>query len=78
MSPRITKYKICLQFWKELTAAGLAQLVESLTEEREVTGSLPGAATILRVLKEPRNEETGCLFPAKVFTPLGGLDDDVK
>ena len=32
------KYKICLQFCKEITAAGLAQLVEPLTEEREGHG----------------------------------------
>ena len=34
-----------------LTAAGLAQSVERLTAEREVTGSIPGAGPILRVLK---------------------------
>ena len=33
------------------TAAGLAQLVERLTAEREVAGSIPGAGPILRVLK---------------------------
>ena len=32
------------------TAAGLAQLVERLTAEREVAGSIPVAEPILRVL----------------------------
>ena len=31
--------------------AGLAQSVERLTAEREVTGSIPGAGPLLRVLK---------------------------
>ena len=34
-----------------LPAAGLAQSVERLTAEREVTGLIPGAGPILRVLK---------------------------
>ena len=35
-----------------ITAVGLAQSVERLTAEREVSGSIPGGAvTILRVLK---------------------------
>ena len=34
-----------------LTASGLAQLVECLTAELEVAGSIPGAGPILRVLK---------------------------
>ena len=42
---------------KRQTAAGLAQLVERLTVEREVTGSIPGAALILRV-HVLRNEAT--------------------
>ena len=33
------------------TAAGLAQLLERLTAEREVAGSISGAGPILRVLK---------------------------
>ena len=40
---------------KRQTAAGLVQSVERLTVEREVTGSIPGAGLILRVL---RNEAT--------------------
>ena len=32
-------------------AAGIAQLVERLIEEREVVGSVPGAGPTLRVLK---------------------------
>ena len=32
-------------------AAGLAQLVERLTVEREVAGLIPGAGPILKVLK---------------------------
>ena len=34
-----------------LTVAGLSQLVERLTAEREVAGSIPGAGPLLRVLK---------------------------
>ena len=34
-----------------MTTARIAQLVERLTAEREVTGSIPGAGPILRVLK---------------------------
>ena len=34
-----------------IAAVGLAQSVERLTAEREVSGSIPGAVTILRVLK---------------------------
>ena len=40
--------------WSSLiivTAAGLSQLVERLTAEREVAGSIPGTGTKLRVLK---------------------------
>ena len=33
------------------TATGLVQLVERLTAEREVTGSIPETKSILRVLK---------------------------
>ena len=42
---------------KRQTAAGLAQLVERLTVEREVTGSIPGAGLLLRV-HVLRNEAT--------------------
>ena len=34
-----------------LTAAGLAPLLERLTAERRVTGSIPGTGPTLRVLK---------------------------
>ena len=34
-----------------ITAAGVAQLVERLTAEREVAGLIPGTGPILRVLK---------------------------
>ena len=34
-----------------IAAVGLAQSVERLTAEREVSGSIPGAVTILRDLK---------------------------
>ena len=37
--------------WIEFTAAELAQLVERLTAEREVAGSIPAAGWILKVLK---------------------------
>lgn len=33
------------------TAVGLAQLLEQLTAEREVTGSIPGAGPIITSLK---------------------------
>ena len=36
---------------KILTTVVLAQSVERLNAEREVTGSIPGAGPILRVLK---------------------------
>ena len=39
------------KFEKFLTAEGLAQLVEHLTAEREVAGSISGAGPILRVLR---------------------------
>ena len=38
-------------FLLQITAAGLAQSVERLTEEREVAGSILGAGPIFRVLK---------------------------
>ena len=34
-----------------LTAAALAPLIERLTAERQVTGSIPGTGPTLRVLK---------------------------
>ena len=34
-----------------VTVAGIAQSVERLTAEREVAGSIPGAGSLLRVLK---------------------------
>ena len=49
---------------KRQTAAGLAQLVERLTVEREVTGSIPGAGLILRV----RNEATTFAMRANGYT----------
>ena len=45
--------------------AGLALSVERLTAEREVTGSIPGAALILRVL---RNEATTFAMRANGYT----------
>ena len=39
----------CLLF--VLTKSGLEQLVEHLTTKQEVMGSIPGASTILGVLK---------------------------
>ena len=55
---------------KRQTAAGLAQLVERLTVEREVTGSIPGAGLILRV-HVLRNEATtfGSDAPHKMAVP---------
>ena len=59
-----------------LTASGLAQLVECLTAELEVAGSIPGAGPILRVLKQLRNE--GNTFALQMARPSRGLDDHVK
>ena len=43
----------CGRLWKRAssTVAGLAQLVERLTAEWEVVGSIRGAGPLLRVLK---------------------------
>lgn len=38
-------------YFVTLTATGLAQLVEYMTVEQEITGSIPRAGPILRVLK---------------------------
>ena len=56
-----------------LLLVGLAQSVERLTAEREVTGSIPGAGPILRVLKQLRNE--GTPFALQVARPSRGSDD---
>jgi len=59
-----------------ITVAGLAQSVERLTAEREVAGSIPGAGTLLRVLKWLRNEGTS--FALQAARPSRGSDDHVK
>ena len=59
-----------------LTAAGLAQLIERSTAEREVAGSIPGAGPLLRVLKWLRNE--GTAFVLRAAGPSRGSDDHVK
>ena len=56
-----------------VTAAGLAQSVERLTAEREVADSIPGAGSLLRVLKWLINE--GTPFALQVAGPSRGLDD---
>ena len=40
-----------IYFFRCITIAGLAQLLECLTAERKVVGLIPGAGPILRVLK---------------------------
>ena len=65
--------------WSSLiivTAAGLSQSVERLIAEREVAGSIPGTGTILRVLKQLRNE--GTAFTLQMVRPSRGSDDHVK
>ena len=53
------------------TVVGLAQLVECLTAEWEVTSSIPGVGPILRILKWLRNE--GITFALlQMARPLGG------
>ena len=55
------------------TVVGLAQLVECLTAEWEVTSSIPGVGPILRILKWLRNE--GITFALlQMARPLRGLD----
>ena len=44
-------YRQLTVFEGKLTAVGLAQSVQSLTAEREVVGSIPGARPTLGVLK---------------------------
>ena len=53
-----------------LTVAGLAPLVERLTAERRVTGSIPGIGPTLRVLKWLRNE--GTTFALQMARPSRG------
>ena len=57
---------------KYFLAAGLAQSVERLTAEREVTDSIP----ILRVLKSLRND--GTPFAPQAVGPSRGSDNQVK
>ena len=59
-----------------LTVAGLAPLVERLTAERRVTGSIPGTGPTLGVLKWLRNE--GTAFALQMARPSRGSDDHVK
>ena len=51
-------------------------MVELLTAEREVAGSIPGTGPTLRVLKWQRNEATA--FALQMDRPLRGSDDHVK
>ena len=61
-----------------LTAAGLAQLVERLTAERQVAGSIPRAGPTVRVLKWLRNEGTAFALqtarPSRGSVPPPGRD----
>ena len=59
-----------------VTTAGLAQSVEHLTTEREVTGSIPGTKPTLWVLKCLRNG--GTAFALQMARTSGGSDDHVK
>ena len=51
-------------------------MVECLTAEREVMGSIPGVGPILRVLKKLRNDGTPLALQAA--RPSRGSDDHVK
>ena len=51
-------------------------MVERLTAEREVAGSIPRAGPILRILKELRNE--GIPFALQAGTLSRGFDDHVE
>ena len=42
------------------TATGLVQLVERLTAEREVTGSIPETKSILRIITEKKSARPSC------------------
>ena len=65
----------CLVFI--IDRAGLAQLVERLTAEREVVDSIPGTGPILRVLKFPINEGIAFALQMARSTP-GSATDLVK
>ena len=60
-----------------LDRAGLAQLVERLTAEREVVVSIPGTGPILRVLKLLINEGTAFALQMSRSSP-GSATDLVK
>ena len=51
-------------------------MVDLLTAEREVAGSIPGTAPTLKVLKWQRNE--GIAFALQMATRWRGSDDNVK
>ena len=51
-------------------------VVERLTAQREVVGSIPGAGPTLMVLKWLRNE--GTVFTLQMARPSRGSDDHVK
>ena len=57
--------------------AGLAQLVERLTAERKVTGSIPGVRPLLRVFKK-NWERKGTPFALQEARPSRGSDDYIK
>ena len=59
-----------------LSAAGLAQLVERLTAERQVASSIPGAGPLLSVLKI--TEKGRYSFALQTAGPSLGSDDHVK
>ena len=65
----------CLVFI--LDHAGLAQLVERLTAEREVVDSIPGTGPILRALKLLINEGTAFALQMARSSP-GSATDLVK
>ena len=56
--------------------ARLAQSVDRLTAEREVTDSILGTGPILKVLKQLRNEGTN--FALQTASPSRGSYDHVK
>ena len=60
------------------TAAGLAQLVERLTAEREVAGSIPGGRTNTQGLKNNREMKVLYMPPSVNDLVLRGLREGVS
>ena len=65
-----------MNLFPAVTTPGLAQLVEHLTAEQEVAGSIPRTGPTLRVLKWLKNG--GTAFALQMDRPWHGSDDHVK